>query len=769
MPRSNGQIIQLNQLSEDGKVPSSRLTDPEAVREIVNILIKANEGRSETDAAVFGCISGNAPWNQRELRANGMAWRANFASRIGEASFNLALSQFNDVILESPNMAVCLTEYGRDEQEREDFSGIITEEFQRLNDEDDTLVYNLFLSQHEMVLYRCGPVMFEDDYDYRFRAIPQRYVLVPDESRSNAPNWKLSVIRCFYTSDELYGFVRNPDLATAAGWNVAAVRNALMKIVPYSVWPRNRRYDWEWYEQRLNNNDLYWGATLESIPVAHVLYREFPRPGMTEGKVSRCAVLEDYEQKEFLFRRVDAYDKWQRVIHPFYYDRGDGTHHSVKGYGIKGYGAWSTYDRFQCHLIDAGFLSSSMHFQANTPNDLQNLSVTMMGPYMWHPPGGTYLPTQQIAAGLEGPMAVKQDLLSMVTNNLAQYRQQLSSIKRDRVTAREVNAYAENEALVGKSQMSRYFEQLDDLWTERFRRASNPDLTLVNSGGAAALEFQQRCAERGVPRKALQKMLSVKAYRTVGLGSPDMRRQAFDRLYARLPLYDETGRMRVVEDITALDVGYRNMRRYLPKQKVGRDEFDQRADATDKVAGMKVGVAPIISPSQNAFIYAETWLKAADEVAGTLEKTNGQTMPAVLDFLEIAGPSISVQLQRMQNDETRKRELEEMTAHWKQLASLQDKLRKEFRRQTKARIARQQQLQDQQQKVNGELQIRAQESQGKVRISEWKAQRQMRLREEVHRQKITEAKQDMVLRDAKTASEIQTKRLKSLAEQPHHK
>src|SRR5439155_1415941 len=199
---------------------------------------------------------------------NAMMWRSNFASRIGEASFNLALSQFNDVILESPQLAVCRTEFSKDDNENDDWSGIITEEFERLNDSDDTLVYNLFLSQHEMVLYRCGPVLFEDDLDFRFRALPQRYVLVPDESRSTVAEWKLSVVRCFYTSDELYSFIRYGETASEAGWNVAAVRHALMRIVPYSAWPRHKRYDWEWYEQRLRNNDIYRGASLEAIPVA---------------------------------------------------------------------------------------------------------------------------------------------------------------------------------------------------------------------------------------------------------------------------------------------------------------------------------------------------------------------------------------------------------------------------------------------------------------------------------------------------------------------
>lgn len=756
MPRPTSSYLPLNQISEDG-VPESRLTDPKAVREIVIKLIEANKGRSETDSSVFGQISGRAPYDKGELIKNAMMWRSNFASRIGEASFNLALSQFNDVILESPQLAVCRTEFSKDDNENDDWSGIITEEFERLNDSDDTLVYNLFLSQHEMVLYRCGPVLFEDDLDFRFRALPQRYVLVPDESRSTVAEWKLSVVRCFYTSDELYSFIRDSETASDAGWNVAAVRHALMKIVPYSAWPRHKRYDWEWYEQRLRNNDIYWGASLEAIPVAHVFYKEYPKNGDVTGRVSRCAVLEDYAYDKFLYRKVGAYKNWQTIIHPFYYDRGDGTHHSVKGYGIKGYAAWATYDRLQCHLVDAAFLSSSMHFQANTANDLQNLSVTMMGPYMWHPPGGQYLPTVQIAAGLEGPTAIKQDLLSMVTNNLAQYRQQLSQIKRDRVTAEEVQQYQRDEALVGKSQMSRYFEQLDDMWAERFRRATNPDLTLSNPGGSLALQFQKRCRERGVPSKALEKMESVKAYRTVGYGSPDMRRQSFDRLYARLPLYDETGRQRIVEDMTALDVGYRNMRRYSPKQKVGREEFDQRADATDKVAGMKVGVTPIISPSQNPVIYAETWLKAADEAAGTLAKTNGQTMPQVLNFLEIAGPAIHFQLERMKGDKTRKRQYDEFLKHWKQLAGLQDKLRQKMKQQQQEQMKKRKQMQEQQQRVNGELALRQRETEGKLEISRFKAAKTLQLKEQVH-------KQNLAIKDATAATDISIKKFKALSE-----
>lgn len=756
MPGASHAYLPLESLGEDGAIPRSRLNDARSAREIVQRLVQANQKRSETDGEVYGLISGNPPFSQVLLEKHAQAWRTNFASRIGEASFNLALSQFSDVVLESNPLAEVRTAHGTD-SEKDEWSGIITEQFHRLNQRDDKLVFNLFLSQHDMVLYRCGPLVFEHPFDHRFKAVPQRYVLVPDQTCADVSEWPLAVIRSFYRADQLYAFIRDEDTARRAGWSVATVRKALMNQVPMSSWPRNRKYDWEWYEQRLRNNDLYYGTTLESIPVAHVYYREFPRPGEVEGKISKCSILEDHEQGKFLFRKLHCHSKWQEFIHPFYYDRGDGTHHSVKGYGIKGYGAWAAYDRLNCQLIDSAFMAGSMHFQAATPNDLQNLAVTMMGPYIWHPPGGTYLQTQQLGAVLEGPMAVKQDMVSTVTQNLAQYRQQVANIKRDRVTGKEIDYHADEEAMIGKSQMVRYFEQLDGLWAERFRRASNPDLKLFHPGAVQALEFQKQCRLAGVPGEALEKIEYVRASRTVGNGSVNARRQALDRMYSRLPTYSEDGRERVLEDLDAIDVGHTNMRRYRPKRKDSVGDLEQMADATDKVAAMKTGVPPVIAPSQNPVIYARTWLAAADEAAGTVAKTKGQSMSSVFSFLEIAGPAIHQQLKRFEHDMTRKAEHKKMEAHWKQLAGLHDKLAAQLKQQAQQNAQRQQQLAQQQQKVNGELAIKAKETEAKTQISAWKAQKNMQLREQVHRQ-------NLVIKDATTASDIRNKRLKSLSE-----
>jgi hypothetical protein len=479
---ANGFTPPLKTISENGAPPDSRLTDARYAYEIVNGLIDANAKRAKGDERVFGLVSGYAPYRQSELIAQAQAWRCNINWRIAESFLNLALTAYWDVIAEAPSYAAVHVESDNPD-ESEEWSGIASEEFDRLNRRDTDLNFMFRRNHHDMVLYRCGPSMFEDTLSFKARPIACGNLLVPDRTESCPSRWDKAVVRTEYRVDELYGFIRNPKAAAMAGWDTGAVRKALMNAAPDSMWPRNRRNDWDWYAQHTRNNDYYFSTISESVPCAHLFFKEFPKAGEADGRLTQCIVLESEETDKFLFRKERRFGTWQQVIHPFYYDTGDGTHHSVKGLGVKAYGALETFNRLECHAVDAAKWAGSMHFQATDATALENLSVTTMGPYIWHNPGGTFI-QQQMGQNLEGLMAVKQDLLNTVTSNLAQYRQSLQKQQGNPRTAREVSLDAVNQSVIGKSGMTWYFEQLDDFWKERHRRVMNPNYAAA--GGSAS-------------------------------------------------------------------------------------------------------------------------------------------------------------------------------------------------------------------------------------------------------------------------------------------
>lgn len=771
MPRSH--YLNLETINEDGSVPESRLNDPICVHAIVQQLIRGNRKRSRVDAQVAGLMDGNPPYSASELRLNAQSWRCNTNWRIGEAFLNVAQTSYWDIVSEPDEYAKVITAHGNREQKKK-WSDIITEEFDKLNRKsaqsaDQSLNYMLRLSHHDLLLYRNGPVMFDDTLNFRARAVKCEQLLVPDQTPACVNEWTLAVVRVSETADRVYSWIRNPKAAARIGYDVKAVRKSLMDAVPNAVWntwPRQHRYDWGWYEQRLRNNDLYEATITDQIPVAHIYWREFPKEGQAEGRISHAIILEDDHQAEFLFRRVGRFANWHQVIHPFYYDTGDGSHHSIKGLGIKAYGALETYNRMQCHAVDSAIWDSAHHWQANDAVSLNNSAVVPMGPFLIHPPGITQLPFSP-SGKLDGLVAIKEDVKRTLTANLAQYRQdaQQKRYGNEPPTARQISYEATNEQTITRSGITWYLEQLDDFYAERFRRAANPNLVEENPGGRDALAFQKACTDRKVPREALAKIESVTASRTVGYGSADARLQTFLRMIQMLPMYGELGRQRIIRDLTVAEVGRSNADRYITPEDETPETSSQHSQAQDKVGLMKLGIAPLVTSDQNPVIFAGTYLQAAAQAAGSLQQ--GADLMEVFGFLSVAGPAIRAQLDRFANDPSRKQVYDALDEQWTALAKLHDKLEQQIQKQAaqngQKRMQQQQQMNEQmmdfqlrQRELQGKQAISAQKAQGNAELRRFTAMSNQRIKEEQHAQ-------EMVLSDASTASDIRRKNAEAAA------
>lgn len=669
--------IQLKTIGKSGKPPVTRLEGAAETAEIVRQLIEADQKRNATDAKVKGMIDGNPPYDQASLNELNQSWRCNVNWRIGEAFLNIGLSTYWDIISEGPTKATCLCRWGESSDQMQEWGGIITEEYQRLNDEDSSLTNMFRDSQHDMVLYRMGPVMWHDAFDFRAKPIRCSNLLTLDKTKSHINEWKLMVVRTNYTADELYGCIQNEKAAKAYGWNTTFAREVLQKAYPLSQYPQRRR-DWTYFQQAIRNNDLHVSMQAESIPIAHVLVREFAKDGEVEGRISHFMVVEDQPNKEYLYKRVGRYANWRQAICPFYYDTGDGEHHSVKGLGVKAYGALDKINRLMCHEVDMAFLGSGMNFQFQGAVDKEKLQLTTLGPVNFWDSGITLLPAHNTGQLIAAPGMVRNALLNTVTSNLSQYRQGLERETGNPITAREVNYRAENQNFVAKSGLTYYFEQLDDLYAERFRRACNPNLMEHNPGGVEALKFQNRCIKRGVPKEALQRCY-VTATRTVGYGSADARLQALGRLFGRYPLYDETGQKRILEDITSADVGHTLMRRYVPASESNPTMDFQKSQAQDKVGLIKQGIPPMITSDQNPVIYADTYILAAAQALDSLEQ--GANPAEVVVFVDLAGQSAAHQMQRFVNDPMRKQAYKELEDRLNDVGHKNDQWKKQLQQQ----------------------------------------------------------------------------------------
>ncbi len=726
----NNNSLPLDNIDEAGTPPKARLSSPEAVVDLVKMLTRSDEERNRVRSKVKGLIDGNPPYSASQLKRTGQAYRTNVNFREAEAFFSVALTAFYDIFSETPTYATVKTNTGND-AERVHYSRIITEEFDRLQKKDREFDYTMQLSQHEMVLFGSGPLTFESPTSWRARALKAGDLLLPEGTRSNPSDWEVAVVRRRYQAHELYGYIRDPQAAAKVGWDVEATRNSIIASGPESY----RRHDnWEWHQQRIRNNDLHYSAQCSLINAAHVYVREYPQGDEAEGKISCYIVKEDGQ--EFLYKYVGKYDSWEEILHPMYYDKGDGQHHSVKGLGVKMYPVIELKNRQKCHMVDVAATASSMQLQAETPEAMQKASVVQMGPYSILPSG--YKIVQRQFSGIaDAPMAVDRELENVMQSNLSQYRQRLDKAGGNPKTATEVQANVQQASVLGKTQIARYYQQLDRFFEERYRRASDKSVT-----DKEAVEFQKRVRDRGVPAEALNDVDYVQASRNYGQGSAFLRLQTINGLMQISGQLPESGRNALLRDYVAALAGQQQVGRYVVEPEQDVYAKDQMAEANIENAVMQTGNPVIITDSQNHLLHSQTHLAKGSEVAQAIQQ--GGNAAAAADFFGILIPHIEEHIGQLSADENRKQEVKMLSDQLGELAGFANEV---------ANQVAQEMQQQQEAQMQAEAGPSADEQIKAAAMERDEARKDAALQAEIQRSDI-KLKQEMALADAKAAAAI---------------
>lgn len=743
-------------ISQDGQVPQTRFKDARSVQDFVRRLIEADSKRSNKRARLNGLVDGNPPYKASLLREAGRADACNANWGIARSYMESGTGAFYDLFSEAPGYIMVKTDFGNDE-EQETYSRVISEEADRILREDTKWDYNVQISQWDMVLHGCGPFLFEDSYCVLPRAVACGELKVPEFTKSDVGYWEIASLEATYYPPELYDFIKNAKAAEAMGWDVEYTKLVIANAM--DVKQQNRQlYDWEFYQHELKHNSLAYYDDSKVCRLAHVFWKEF------DGKITHTIVerettvgtpVKSPAQKQvdikFLFRKEGRYRNFTEAVHPMYFDHGNGGyHHSVTGLGVKMFSAMEYQNRLICNLCDKAF-APKMLFKPTTTESTQKFQLAHFGDYGVLSANFDW--TQTGVAGLMNDgLAMNKEITELVSSNLSSYRQQPMKQDGNPPTARQVMFDASQQAALSKTQFNRYYEQLDMLYTEIYRRLSN-----LNSTDERAKEFQKRCQKRGVPEEAIGRVRSVQATRVVGQGSAFVRKQSLNQLWITLgPTLPEDGRDNLVSDMIAAEAGQSAVMRYNPKRPKAL-VTDQESEARQWVGLMKIGVQPVVTSSQNPVVFAQTYLQAAAQAVATLQQ--GANPMEVLSFLNVAGPAIMAQMQRYANDPTRAALYKVQAKQWKQLAQITDKLKMQFQ---KAQQNGGQQQQRTQSAMNDE-QLKTMKTMNDIKLKQVKTQAQLKQSEDKHRLKIAQGVQDLQLKDASTAAEIHRNRMKSMS------
>ncbi len=732
---STGLYSDLKSLSPDGAVPSTRISDATNVRSMFTRAYSAYEKRHRKNALLKGLVDGNPPWPDKTK--DGQRYRSNFNNGEGYSFLENSVTAFYDVYSEPETYA---TAYCDDKDPNAYiWAEKVTKNFDWLLRQDDKQDYNVQLSIHDMVYYGTGPQLFLRPLDWRSSAVPHRSMYVSDDAPSIITEWEWCIFQWNYRVDELWDFISDEEAARAQGWDVSAVKESIMKAKP-SSWTGAEWNAWEHWQQALRNNDIYLGSQCAKVRVVKMLYKEFSVDG-APAKISECWVDQDGTTNQFLNKFPNRYDDMRQAVCAFYYDRGDGMHQSIKGLGVKMFPLLTTRMRLQNTATDAAFASSTVFLSSNNQNRTA-LSNVQFGAFTVLP-SGLSIQQANLQGVLEPAIAMGQQLGQTLDSNLSQYRQRMELPSGNPPTKFQVQAQLAQSATLGKTQLARYYEQLDELYQEKYRRAMNPDLpkSTKNKWLKLAIEFQKKCREDGVPASAMSKMV-VKATRIAGQGSPFMREQVLNQLYATVfPALPEDGKERLIRDMISAQVGPTLTGRYWTKD-APDPAMDQQAWQAEVEHGLLYdGGAVNITPQQNDVIHLTKHFEWMSQGVASLQA--GGDINEVFNSLVAGRQHTAQHLMRLQGNVSRKGEYEQFKAIFDELNRSIEEIQSIIEQQA------QQQAQAQQEAALAQSQADADtiKLQSKIANDRAKTENQINL-------KMVKAQQDMLLKDKTTAQKL---------------
>lgn len=257
-----------------------------------------------------------------------------------------------------------------------------------------------------------------------------------------------------------------------------------------------------------------------------------------------------------------------------------------------------------------------------------------------------------------------------------------------------------------------HFMDLDQLYRQMYLRASDP-----NTPDEDAKEFQKRCRNVGVPTIAMRNIDYVRAARTAGYGSPQMRALKSQRMMPLLGMLPEQGKYNWVRDEVISIAGPENLDRYFPQQ--GFPTHDQW-EANIENGVMHAGQHVMIADGQNHAVHADVHLTSMEDMvnmANSLyENSPAQSGIAAMiklqQYGQIETPHINAHLQLLAQDRV----------HADQFKALQTRLGSLVNvfRQVDAIVQQgqeqQSRLQGQQQSAQTEDQIKMQQAQNEMQI-----------------------------------------------------
>ena len=725
----------------DEKPPKTRVEDAGSARAMLFTLIDDDQIASYRRSQIQGIIDGNSPYNDIQLREMNQADRINVNWGHAEAKVENAVIPYFDILTSVGTYATVTTAYGKDAGKRQEWSRIISDEFHKLLDRTNPN----FLAQHsichkQLVIHGQACMYWGDGMDFRAKAVEPWQIIVPKGASVDWRNWEFCYVLDQVYTEELYQYIEDEEAASRGGWNVEECRKAIMQA---RVDEQDQRRPWEWYQQQFKLNALYYSlAKSKVIKIAHMYVREY------DGRISHY-VFDRLNPTDWLCARIGAYQSFDNAFTIFLNGVGNGYYHGVRGLGQKVYKWAEAMNRINNSLCEGVIVGSSIMFQPQTAADAEKIKTVQIGPYRILPPG-LQLTQVDVKNNLTAAMQTAQMFQSQESDEIGSFLPTIGGARKK--SNKEVELEMGEKSRLTNTRAEIYLQALDVHYREVYRRASNLNILIEDSGGKEALRFQNACFDRGVPKAALVEVESVKATRSIGQGSSQARMQAMKMIQEYLPQLPETNRKRVINANIAAIAGQTGVEAFGIPENVKQDGNDISIASLENNA-FSSGGQVLIDPDQNHAVHVGVHLQFAD---GLVQEVNDQQKDPRMaaTILQALIPHLLTHLKMLKEDPTRREQFDSLNQQTSELLKIADQINRMAQDLQQKEMERAQQ-QPGQQAPDPKMLL----AQNKIQLDRMKFQSDVQIKQ-------AKAQHQMMLQDRKTAQKLMIDKVKTAGKYP---
>jgi len=705
-----GKIVQTS--ADNFKADPSVVKNVQAARSEYYTLRSKHLKRISLYKEIEGLIQGNPPYSPSQLKAAGLQHIANFNDMSAKALIERAALAYWNLLYNAEYLTKFTIRI--DDPEATHWAHLMAKNWDfAVRKHWPSFLINVSNLQLQLVKFGVSPAIFPDENDPRWRVVELSKFFIPDQQQSDLDLLTTCCVETELSIQYLWGIYEEykgkPD--EAAPWNLKELGRLLVWATATPSRDQLGPEDLLELEKKLIAGDINFDRIYnDSVRIVSLLQKEY------DGKISHYMFHRNYESDGFIFEQTEQYHSMNEALVIFTMNPGESTIHTNRGLGQKIFSLAQAKIQLDCSVVDMAKWASTPVLKSPTLNtkDVEQIRFVPGVPINV---GASEFVQNNLGANINNVIGAAQYLSQLTQFNISYSGGDPSQPDPDKgsVSASQARMMAYREFSVLKNNIAHFYSTFDQLLQNMTAKMFQSKEQYA--GHEIAKEWKTRCIEDGVPEElfkikkselqpwGMPRNIDVQATRVAGAGSQVAQLMGLQEL-----------------QVIAGTFGPREAREYKRQWIIAAmgpeyvDAFLQEGDDVDERAGgaslagvenaiMQAGKAPIFSPDNEHRAHFAVHMALAQQVVRGVQEQKMDPVEADSVF-NVLVPHTGEHLQILEASPFAVSFVAEGKPAYGQLERFAVLNRKNATKILQARVKEQQRLQEQQQGVMTDEQIK---------------------------------------------------------------